>query len=963
MLRFGYTPGPEVMGMRCFSAVTWLLVLPALPGLGCGCSPTPAISADGNPLPGAALRARLGIPTDAKTVVIFGQAAHLDVDWQMTFDGYYQSYVNDIFLEARQILEKEPRAFYSVAEMAYLKQHLLVHPEELGPLSSLAQSGALRIVGGGITSPDTLLPESEMLFRDFLYGSLFSEETLGLRARAAYLPDSFGHSVTAPDILAAAGFESVAFGRVDGAPTLYESLVLMDTTMKPGSNAALLQSLGSADFIWRGPGGGSVLGHYLSDNIYCTGDNIDYDEPLSVPGGHLGPFMGDDAGYTDGMIDSYVQALQPYARTPFLFVPVGCDFQHPKPQLLTYLDGYNQRHYAENGTYAVAASFEDYSDLVLGYRDQLPELVADLTPYFTGFYGSRADVKQGVRAAARPFFSAEIFAALLYKDSPESGLPVLTSMAPELEKLTRSDHHDFITGTAADPVVTEEQLPLLQEAETTGADLLANVAATLAARIPAPVGQTVGRVLALNPSGLQRSEVAEVTVAFSPPLSSLALRAARTAPGGAQDAVSVPLEIISATSAGVGQGYSAATLRLALDDMPPFSFRAIDLYAGSEPLPPATRVNLQLVDVQGNPASGASVARVLLSTGRVQAKWELTQQRGFALTSLELDGVQAIAGPSFQINDYQDMGGLWRLGNEMTGCSLTPIPPAQPGGPNPMDPPAETVSVLESSLLTARVAFQSATAVREAWVEGGSAGLSLALTTAAASGTTRTAEFSFAVPQNPPLYTSLPGGFAQRAPERIYTPTFWPAVNWLSSGPWAMLLTQSTGVRFSATGDVELLAVRNAPSEKCDVLGGKGTDSATHRIEWRIAPAANVAAAELLAQAENRPLLLYPVANNAAPPPGLALPSELSLLTAQGSGVVTAIKLAERGAGRGSSVIIRALLLPGPLTLALSPALANRKLTQVDALERDIKDLGNVGSTLTLDSEHFGTIATLRLDP
>src|SRR5690349_17320 len=67
------------------------------------------------------LRDKLGIPLDARRVVVFGQNAHLDIDWQHTFDDYYSMFVGDVFVQARQILDDQPRAFYSVAEMAFLR--------------------------------------------------------------------------------------------------------------------------------------------------------------------------------------------------------------------------------------------------------------------------------------------------------------------------------------------------------------------------------------------------------------------------------------------------------------------------------------------------------------------------------------------------------------------------------------------------------------------------------------------------------------------------------------------------------------------------------------------------------------------------------------------------------------------------------------------------------------------------
>src|SRR5664279_5620105 len=85
--------------------------------------PLPDLTADE-----IALRTKLGIPVDAEHVIVFGQNAHLDIDWQHTFDDYYGMFVEDVFLQARQILDAQPRAFYSIAEMAYLQHHLAVHP-------------------------------------------------------------------------------------------------------------------------------------------------------------------------------------------------------------------------------------------------------------------------------------------------------------------------------------------------------------------------------------------------------------------------------------------------------------------------------------------------------------------------------------------------------------------------------------------------------------------------------------------------------------------------------------------------------------------------------------------------------------------------------------------------------------------------------------------------------------------
>jgi hypothetical protein len=770
------------------------------------------------------------------------------------------------------------------------------------------------------------------LLRDYLHGARLSEDALSARARAAWLPDSFGHAATAPDLLAAAGFEAVGFGRIDGAPTFFEDAVRHYGLLE-GSNAARLRDLGSADFLWRGPGGGQVLAHYMPHGLYCQGDNIDYQEELQLPGGHLGPYYGDDPGFTDGRIDRYVSENRPYAKTPYLYVNVGCDFEHPKSELGGYIDGYNRRRYPQTGVWAVAAPFDDYATLVGFHKDQLPTVSADFTPYFTGFYATRAGLKQRVRAAARPLFAAEAFATL----EADGGRATAATLAPIFARAARSDHHDFVTGTSNDTVAATEQLPLLDEVEQAGRAALAATASGIERRIPRPPG-AVAILLALNPAAVARDEVVDAEVALPPGTSDPALHAVS---GGAD----VPIETLSATKN--GNFYEFTKIRISLARMPPLAWRAIALLPGPAPKP-APAVQVDLLDAQGQPASPDTAARVVLSNARVRA--ELARGPGFALTSLTVDGKEALAAPSFAVGEYADMGGLWRIGSEMRNCSFTAVPP------NPADAMAETMEIVEKSSLRARVAFHAAGAVREAWLDAGDDGLSLALTTAAAEATTRTARFTFAVAPGAPLRTSLAGGFAERKPDGLYAPTFWPAVEWASSGGWAILLRQSTGVHFAADGTVELMAVRDARNEQCDVEGGTGSDPEHHRIEWRLVAAPTPIAAARAAQRWNRPIELPPLGGGA--PAGDPLPAEGSLAAVEGDGLLTAIKPADRGGG----VIVRALLLPGPVTVHLPPSLAGRKLTRTDSSERDLEALGTSGADLTLDRDRFGAIATVRIE-
>ena len=126
------------------------------------------------------IRQDLGIPDSATQVIILCSTAHLDWDWLATFDGYYSSdqhfgytqhAVRDIFTQAAALLDASknniaqpcldsnqsqlPPYYYSIAEIAYLKKFADDQPVAFQTLQNVGDR--LRIVGGGITSPDNLL--------------------------------------------------------------------------------------------------------------------------------------------------------------------------------------------------------------------------------------------------------------------------------------------------------------------------------------------------------------------------------------------------------------------------------------------------------------------------------------------------------------------------------------------------------------------------------------------------------------------------------------------------------------------------------------------------------------------------------------------------------------------------------------------------------------------------------------
>lgn len=118
------------------------------------------------------IRHRLGIPSNAKRVLILSQSSHMDWDWNETFMDYYNSKVDSILTSATTVLatyaSKTHPYYYSIAETGFLQEFWEKHPNQL---NSLRQSNhTLHMVGGGITSPDSLLNHGEAFIRNFLVG-------------------------------------------------------------------------------------------------------------------------------------------------------------------------------------------------------------------------------------------------------------------------------------------------------------------------------------------------------------------------------------------------------------------------------------------------------------------------------------------------------------------------------------------------------------------------------------------------------------------------------------------------------------------------------------------------------------------------------------------------------------------------------------------------------------------------
>lgn len=752
----------------------------------------------GCPDPGTApvseecLRNELGIPPDARRVVIVSQSSHLDWDWRHTFEEYFAGPLVDPFLfllpgtvdtilsDAVGLMTRFHGSgvpyYYSVAEMGYLARFVQAHPELLEPLRSVGDD--LRLVGGGVTSPDSLLPPGESFIRDYLVGKHWVDSMLGLPIRAAWLPDDFGLDAQLPIVLEAMGLGSVGFGRVPGVDSSARSLGAQPPV--PGSIAATLLNDG-LDFRWRAADGSEVLAHWMPGG-YCQGDFA------------LGPVPG--RPWTDAL-QRLVDIDGAAARTPYLFIPIGCDFGRPRPDLLDAVAAWNADAYARTGVWAVAATFDHYVQLLHAYRRALPVRRFDPTPYWTGFYATRPLLKGMHLRATQALLAAETFGAIadaVGRGDPDAWRAQVSRRTAEIHAgwttLVPGNHHDFITGTALDPVYETEQLPRLASALAQGESARTKACDEIAAAIKPRPSDGAATVVAFNPLGFARQGMVEV-------------------PG---------------QTAGAGDQPSAEGGRLFLARLPSLGYATEDRAR----MAPGAAGHVSLdVTPDGTTA--------VLENADLRAT--LRQDTGWGIVSLVDKRSRRELIPPGSVGNafvpYADDGGLYRFGNEMPGCSLEPRPGVVVGAEG---------TVLERGPLRAR--FVAGTTIdgrpfrKEYQLVAGEPFLRMISTGSAAPGTSVMVHFPVTGPIDRLLH-GTPYHWDRKQPERAGHLTFEATHDFLvpQFHGKARLAIFHAGVPAWAVrpeGVVIGALWRNAQQERCDFYGAAGTDAHTVTVSYAV---------------------------------------------------------------------------------------------------------------------------------
>jgi len=408
------------------------------------------------------LRHRLGIPDDAKQVLVFSESSHWDPNWLLKSEEYFERFVRHNLNSAIEELIKEPKRIYSIECIFFLRLYWERYPKKQEIVRELVNSKRLRLTSSGVTTADTILPNTEAILRDLVIGQEWLRENgITQETNLAYFADSFGCTPALPSLIKAAGFECAAITRVDGMYFMGCDLEPKKRFPRQNSTAEqLLIKERSLDFVWRDMNGAQVLCHWNAFT-YGQGDMLAYIGASRVYLFRVA-FSARSDHHIAYRIKQYVKKLSNCSRTPYMLCPIGFDFVEPIPDLVVLLDRYNQNHYPKTGVWAINAGMDDYLALVGYYKDKLPVLQLDPNPYWTGFYTARPVLKRQCRKLVDNLLLAEKLSFL--PDNDAMNKTISSKLKDAWWQAAVSNHHDFIAGTSPDRVVEEEQMPMLAQA-------------------------------------------------------------------------------------------------------------------------------------------------------------------------------------------------------------------------------------------------------------------------------------------------------------------------------------------------------------------------------------------------------------------------------------------------------------------------------------------------------------------
>lgn len=568
------------------------------------------------------IRNRLNIPLDAKNVLFIGQSSHMDWDWLKTFPGYYYETVENIldrgFTLVKENYNKSSSYYFSVAEVGFYEKFIRENLELLPTLKNM--SDKFKTIGGGIVSPDNLLPHGEAFIRNYLVGKEILTEFGLPMSTVLWIPDDFGHDPQLPVTVKSMGLKSISFARapggfqssrpIDGSPPITEILNKQGT-----------------DFFWKARDGSKVFTHYMQRH-YNQGDYLDKTNDQNIS--NCTQRLNSRKGILMTEIKKILEVEFVSKRSPYMFVPISDDFSLPKTCLLEYIRFWNEE--IKSDTFLVSATFEEFTEIMLAYHNSDKGPIRTTTlhaiPYWTGYYTSKPLLKLSHESTTRNLLAGEIFGVIAGFDKYQVDL-----LRKGWRLLVPTTHHDFITGTALDSVYFQEQVKYAQAYELYGNEAIKSSISKIMNKLYYNHTENSIGIAIFNQLGFKTFGITEIDVE-----------------DGFNSVVdgdkNLPIQKISSNK-----------YLIRVENLPPVGY---GIYTLSTRIPSKSDEYVG-IDVTDN--------HIILKNNYIRVKISKKTNNVISIYDIEND-YETLDGESVKIHNFHDKGNIYRYGNEMRRCAF-----------------------------------------------------------------------------------------------------------------------------------------------------------------------------------------------------------------------------------------------------------------------------------------------------
>ncbi|KAG8598208.1 hypothetical protein GDO81_002527 [Engystomops pustulosus] len=411
--------------------------------------------------------------------------SHNDPGWLKTFDDYFRDQTQHILNNMVVKLQEDKQRKFIWSEISYFSKWWDgIDSQKRDAVKKLIDQQQLEIVTGGWVMADEASPHYFSLIDQLIEGHQWLEKNLGVKPKAGWAVDPFGHSPTMAYILKRSGLSNMLIQRI------HYSIKKHFASKK------------TLEFFWRQNwdlgSSTDILCHMMPFYSYDVPHTCGPDPKICcqfdfkrLPGGRIScPWRVPPEPIHEGnvehrawmLLDQYRKKSKLY-RTKVLLVPLGDDFRYSDSsewdqqyqnyqKLFDYMNSHPELH--------VKAQFGTLSNFFEALRKTtnidesnspsfFPVLSGDFFTYadrddhyWSGYFTSRPFYKRLERVLESHLRSAEILYSLAQVHVQRSSKLQAFPSGEHYKLLTEArrnfglfQHHDAITGTAKDWVVVD----------------------------------------------------------------------------------------------------------------------------------------------------------------------------------------------------------------------------------------------------------------------------------------------------------------------------------------------------------------------------------------------------------------------------------------------------------------------------------------------------------------------------